>query len=132
MQDQSRKNEMEKMTKGVGLETSPADESVQLLVNGDFTVPKKGSVEAAKYSTPIIPEIHKSYWIFNAGRANKIKAVFYWSHSFTSSWFEYSSVDVGIGEEKKLQAPSNTLYYSKVVLYNDTDQNATVSVNLVK
>ncbi|MGG5144526.1 JHE-like toxin PirA [Alcaligenes ammonioxydans] len=132
MKDQFSNNEIEKLSRGVGLETSPADESVQLLSGGTFTVPKHGSVQAAKYSTPVIPEIHKSYWIFNAGKANKIKAVFYWSHSFTSSWFEYSSVEVGIGEEKKLQAPSNSLYYSKVVLFNGTYQNATVSVTVAK
>ena len=56
MKDQFSNNEIEKLSRGVGLETSPADESVQLLSGGTFTVPKHGSVQAAKYSTPVIPE----------------------------------------------------------------------------
>lgn len=112
----------------VSLETTPADEGVVVLVAGVNKIPAHGSAQVARVDTPVIPEIHPSYIISNAGRADKVTAVYYWSHSFTSKWFEYSKVTIEAGEQAKLQAPSNSLYYSKVVVYNDTADVAAVTV----
>ncbi|OCA54873.1 hypothetical protein Phpb_02003 [Photorhabdus namnaonensis] len=89
------------------------------------------SVEVFRIDTPIIPESRKSLRVVNTGIANSVTAKFYWSHSFTSEWFESGSIDVGLGEEKVLNVPSNSFYYSKFVIYNNTDKVAYVTANLV-
>lgn len=92
-----------------------------------FVIEPHSSLEVRKTSTPIFPERHAKYYIENSGVAEKIRAVFYWSHAFTSEWFKYSEVTVSIGESATLRAPDNSLYYSKVVIYNNADARAFVT-----
>ncbi|CDG21285.1 JHE-like toxin, ''Photorhabdus insecticidal related'' toxin, PirA [Xenorhabdus poinarii G6] len=93
----------------------------------DLTIEPHSSIQADRTDTPIIPETRPNYYVANSGPASSIKAVFYWSHSFTSEWFEYSSITVKAGEDGILKSPSNSVYYSKVVIYNDTDKRAFVT-----
>ncbi len=93
----------------------------------DLTIEPHSSIQATRTDTPIIPETRPNYYVANSGPASSIKAVFYWSHSFTSEWFEYSSITVKAGEDGILKSPSNSVYYSKVVIYNDTDKRAFVT-----
>ncbi|WP_340617841.1 JHE-like toxin PirA [Xenorhabdus entomophaga] len=93
----------------------------------DMTIEPHSSVQATRTDTPIIPETRPNYYVANSGPAPEVRAVFYWSHSFTSQWFEHSSITVKAGEDGILQSPSNSLYYSKVVIYNDTDKRAFVT-----
>ncbi|PHM74329.1 JHE-like toxin PirA [Xenorhabdus kozodoii] len=104
-------------------------ESEPLTVNPyrDMTIEPRSSIEATRIDTPIIPETRPNYYVANSGPASSVRAVFYWSHSFTSQWFEYSSIIVKAGEDGILESPSNSLYYSKVVIYNDTDKRAFVT-----
>ncbi|CNE45801.1 hypothetical protein QVN42_02120 [Yersinia nurmii] len=90
-------------------------------------VAPNSSTEVFYQSTPIIPESRRNIIITNDGAANLITAEYYWSHSFTSQWFLYTSVEVSVGESKLLQSPSNSLYYSKVVLVNKTSRKAYVT-----
>ncbi|OTA21407.1 JHE-like toxin PirA [Xenorhabdus beddingii] len=106
---------------------TPASESPTISNYKEMTVEPHSSIEATRIDTPIIPETRPNYFIANSGPASSVRAVFYWSHSFTSEWFESSSVIVNAGEEKILHSPSNSLYYSKVVIYNDTDQRAFIT-----
>lgn len=92
-----------------------------------FVVEPHSSIEVRKINTPIIPERHSRYYIENSGFAEEIKAVFYWSHAFTSEWFKYSEKKVSIGESATLSAPDNSLYFSKVVIYNNTDTRAFIT-----
>ncbi|EKN5999182.1 hypothetical protein [Yersinia enterocolitica] len=84
-------------------------------------------VEVLYHSTPIIPESRRNVIITNDGAANVITAQYYWSHSFTSQWYLHTSIDVDIGESKILFSPSNSLYYSKVILINNTNRKAYVT-----
>ncbi|PHM28990.1 JHE-like toxin PirA [Xenorhabdus budapestensis] len=93
----------------------------------DITIEPHSSVQATRIDTPIIPEARPDYYVANSGPAPTVRAVFYWSHSFTSEWFESSSIIVKAGEDGILKAPGNSLYYSKVVIYNDTDKRAFVT-----
>lgn len=96
----------------------------------EFTVTKKSKKDIFRIDTPIIPEGRSGVEIINTGLAETITATFFWSHSFTSSWFEYTSIEVGTDEQKTLSAPSNPLYYSKVVITNNTDSPAYITANL--
>lgn len=93
----------------------------------DMVVEPHSSLIARQINTPIIPEHHSGYIVTNEGLAYSIKAVFYWSHSFTSEWFEYDSVNITLGEQGYLSSPSNSLYYSRVVIYNNTDYRAFIT-----
>ncbi|OKP00245.1 JHE-like toxin PirA [Xenorhabdus eapokensis] len=106
---------------------TPASEPLTVSPYRDMTIEPHSSIEATRTDTPIIPERRRNYYVANSGPASSVRAVFYWSHSFTSQWFEHSSITVKAGEDGILQAPSNSLYYSKVVIYNDTDQRAFVT-----
>ncbi|MGP2410518.1 hypothetical protein V2A84_13075 [Yersinia sp. 2553 StPb PI] len=90
-------------------------------------VAPNSSTEVLYRSTPIIPESRRNVMITNDGAANIITAQYYWSHSFTSQWFLYTSIDVNVGDSKLLVSPSNSLYYSKVVLINNTSRKAYVT-----
>ncbi|AWK43974.1 JHE-like toxin PirA [Photorhabdus laumondii subsp. laumondii] len=91
-------------------------------------VDPNSSQEKFYIATPIIPESRKNIVVTNEGLADVITAKYYWSHSFTSEYFEDNSVDVKVGESKVLVAPSNPLYYSKVVIFNNTKSVAFVTV----
>ncbi|PHM61465.1 JHE-like toxin PirA [Xenorhabdus ishibashii] len=106
---------------------TPASEPLTVSPYKDMTIEPRSSIEATRTDTPIIPETRPNYYVANSGPASSVRAVFYWSHSFTSQWFEYSSIIVKAGEDGILKSPSNSLYYSKVVIYNDTDQRAFVT-----
>ncbi|HBN8545359.1 TPA: hypothetical protein ACMFPZ_005027 [Pseudomonas aeruginosa] len=111
---------------------SPQGEKSVMQVRADLMVPAHQSAQGARWDTPIIPEIHPSYYVSNSGPADIVRAIFYWSHSFTSKWFEYSDVTVARGATERLSAPGNSLYYSKVVVFNDTDKPAYVSVSVAR
>ncbi|MBD2814711.1 JHE-like toxin PirA [Xenorhabdus sp. Flor] len=106
---------------------TPASEPPTVNNYSDITIEPHSSVQATRIDTPIIPEARPDYYVANSGPAPSVRAVFYWSHSFTSEWFESSSITVKAGEEGILKAPGNSLYYSKVVIYNDTDKRAFVT-----
>ncbi|MDC9598359.1 JHE-like toxin PirA [Xenorhabdus anantnagensis] len=106
---------------------TPASENYTVNIYKDMTIEPRSSIEAIRIDTPIIPETRPNYYVANSGPASSVRAVFYWSHSFTSQWFEYSSITVKAGEDGILQSPSNSVYYSKVVIYNDTDKRAFVT-----
>ncbi|OCQ52433.1 hypothetical protein Ppb6_02507 [Photorhabdus australis subsp. thailandensis] len=97
----------------------------------DLTISPRSSVEVFRIDTPIIPESRRSLRVVNTGLASSVTAKFYWSHSFTSEWFESGSIDVGLGEDKVLNVPNNSFYYSKFVIYNNTDKVAYITANLV-
>ncbi|KAA1195639.1 hypothetical protein [Photorhabdus heterorhabditis] len=97
----------------------------------DLTISPHSSVEVFRIDTPVIPESRRSLRVVNTGLASSVTAKFYWSHSFTSEWFESGSMDVGLGEDKVLNVPSNSFYYSKFIIYNNTDKVAYVTANLV-
>ncbi|MGV7962938.1 hypothetical protein ACSLVK_09325 [Photorhabdus tasmaniensis] len=97
----------------------------------DVTISPHASVEVFRIDTPVIPESRQSLKVVNTGLANSVTAKFYWSHSFTSEWFESGSIDVGLGEERVLNVPNNSFYYSKFVIYNNSDKVAYVTANLV-
>ncbi|NHB89968.1 MULTISPECIES: hypothetical protein [Photorhabdus] len=97
----------------------------------DVTISPHASVEVFRIDTPVIPESRQSLKVVNTGLANSVTAKFYWSHSFTSEWFESGSIDVGLGEERVLNVPGNSFYYSKFVIYNNSDKVAYVTANLV-
>lgn len=95
----------------------------------EFTIPKQSRIDIFRIDTPIIPEGRYSVVITNTGLAEKITARFFWSHSFTPNWYEYSAVDIAVGETKTLEAPSNALYYSKVQLENSTESPAYITAD---
>ncbi|CDG18638.1 hypothetical protein [Xenorhabdus doucetiae] len=115
------------ITSESGIQNTPASEPLTVIPYRDMTIEPHSSIEATRTDTPIIPETRPNYYIANSGPASEVRAVFYWSHSFTSQWFESSSIIVKAGEDGILQSPSNSLYYSKVVIYNDTDKRAFVT-----
>ncbi|WFQ78259.1 MULTISPECIES: JHE-like toxin PirA [Xenorhabdus] len=106
---------------------TPASEPLTVNPYRDMTIEPHSSIEAIRIDTPIIPETRPNYYVANSGPASSVRAVFYWSHSFTSEWFEYSAITVKAGEDGILQSPSNSVYYSKVVIYNETDKRAFVT-----
>ena len=108
---------------------SPAsDNGGNITVTGmDLRVDPHSSLQVSRIDTPIIPESRGRFYIGNAGKAKEVKAVFYWSHSFTSQWFEYSTTVVTRGTDAIIMPPSNSLYYSKIVVFNDTDDIAFIT-----
>ncbi|MBT9433492.1 hypothetical protein JZM24_17855 [Candidatus Sodalis endolongispinus] len=97
------------------------------LTGWEFRVEPHSSLQVSRTDTPIIPESRRRFYIGNAGKAKEVKAVFYWSHSFTSEWFEYSTTVVTRGTDAIIMPPSNSLYYSKIVVFNDTDDVAFIT-----
>ncbi|MBD2810258.1 JHE-like toxin PirA [Xenorhabdus sp. Vera] len=120
-----------KISNNVGSETdvknTPLSEPLSISNYKDMTIEPHSSIQATRTDTPIIPETRPNYYVANSGPAASVRAVFYWSHSFTSEWFEHSSIIVKAGEDGILNSPSNSVYYSKVVIYNDTDKRAFVT-----
>ncbi|SFN65900.1 JHE-like toxin PirA [Xenorhabdus japonica] len=106
---------------------TPASEPLTVSPYKDMTIEPHSSIEAIRIDTPIILEKRPNYYVANSGPASSVKAVSYWSHSFTSEWFEDSSITVKAGENGILKSPSNPVYYSKVVIYNNTDKRAFVT-----
>lgn len=108
---------------------SPAsDNGGNITVTGmDSRVDPHSSLQVSRIDTPIIPESRGRFYIGNAGKAKEVKTVFYWSHSFTSQWFEYSATVVTRGKDAIIMPPTNSLYYSKIVVFNDTDDIAFIT-----
>ncbi|AHF77486.1 JHE-like toxin [Sodalis praecaptivus] len=104
-----------------------ADDHTARVTEGEMRIEPRSSLQATRTDTPIIPESRGRFYVANAGKAKQVTAVFYWSHSFTSEWFEYSSTVIARGTDGIVMPPSNSLYYSKIVIYNDTDDVAFVT-----
>ncbi|NIH15885.1 MAG: hypothetical protein G5700_04175 [Serratia symbiotica] len=104
--------------------------ALERVISRNLIIPPHSSVEVFRTDTPIIPESRKFLRLNNEGRASVVTATFYWSHTFTNQWFADVSMDVKRGEEGTLKCPPNAFYYSKYVIYNNTDETASVTASL--
>ncbi|HHH1370141.1 TPA: hypothetical protein ACPZHQ_003849 [Yersinia enterocolitica] len=96
----------------------------------EFKIEPYSHREIFYIKTPIIPEQRKPVEISNSGLADNVTAKYMWSHFFTPDWKVYSSIDIASGETKILSAPSNSVYYSKVIIYNNTDKPGFITAHL--